>query len=269
MRATVESNSASSLILITFPPSLDSELARFLVQHYGVRCREQRHTFIFSSFATLWHGFTVIFPLFYNNTVTLAGPRAIADYYDAHCTVELQLFPDVTTERQQVESDWILFNQTLAFATAVFAYYHLLPHRELMIDPLSSGTPAFERGAVQRAYPLFAGLLRLLLRLNAQHAAQSLDLIRTTFRTVDARIAGGSYLVGDRLTLSDLAFAVAAAPVVLPPNYGGPIPSFEQMPSAVQSVVKEMRGSPAGAFAMQIYQQQRDRFGSAGSAFGK
>jgi hypothetical protein len=67
-------------VLITFPPSLDSEMGRFLTEHYGVRHREQRHTFIFSSFATLWHGFTVIFPLLYRKELRLAGPRAIADY---------------------------------------------------------------------------------------------------------------------------------------------------------------------------------------------
>jgi glutathione S-transferase len=132
-----------------------------------------------------------------------------------------------------------------------------------MIDPLSSGTPDFERAAVKAAYPVFAGLLRLLLQLNAQHVAKSLDIVRTTFSAVEKRIAGGrSYLVGDQLTLSDLAFAVAAAPVVLPPNYGGPIPSFEQMPSEIQAIVKEMRARPAGVFALQIYQQQRDRFGA-------
>jgi hypothetical protein len=130
----VEADNAG-LVLITFPPSLDSEMGRFLTQHYGVRHREQRHTFIFSYFATLWHGFTVIFPLLYRKGLRVAGPRAIADYYDARCDPELRLFPDSPTDRQQVEAD--------------------------------------------------------------------------------------------QLTLSDLAFAVAAAPVVLPPNYGGPIPSFE------------------------------------------
>lgn len=255
----------SGLVLITFPPSLDSELGRFLTQHYGLRHREQRHTFIFSSFATLWHGFTFIFPLLYGKGLRLAGPRAIADYYDARCPPELRLFPGSPTDRQQVEADWVLFNQNLAIATAVFAYYHLLPHRELMIDPLSSGTPDFERTAVKAAYPVFAGLLRLLLQLNGQHVAKSLDIVRTTFSAVETRIAGGRcYLVGDRLTLSDLAFAVAAAPVVLPPNYGGPIPSFEQMPSEIQAIVKEMRARPAGAFALQIYQQQRNHFDATG-----
>ena len=117
---------------------------------------------------------------------------------------------------------------------------------------------------MRRAYPLFAGLLTLLLRLNAQHSAQSLDLIRSTFSVVESRLAGGRpYLVGDRLSLSDLAFAVAASPVVLPPNYGGPIPSFDLMPAEVRSVVKEMRARPAGVFALRIYKEQRDRLGSS------
>jgi glutathione S-transferase len=42
--------------LVTFPPSLDSELSRFLLHHYGIEHREQRHTLIFSFFATLAHG---------------------------------------------------------------------------------------------------------------------------------------------------------------------------------------------------------------------
>ena len=68
--------------------------------------------------------------------------------------------------------------------------------------------------------------------------------------------------IGGRLTLSDIAFAVAAAPVVLPAGYGGPMPSFEEMPSEVQTVVTEMRSHPAGAFALRIYDQQRDRLGA-------
>jgi len=260
----MESDATSNAALITFPPSLDSELGRFLLRHYGVPHREERHAFIFASCATLWHGGTVIFPFFYDESTRLAGPRAIADYFDTRCAPDLRLWPRTVEEKQQVENDWRQFNQSLAFATAVFAYYHLLPHRELMIEPLSSGAPEFERKAVKRAYPVFAGLLKILLRLNAQHAAQSLDLIRTIFTAVETRLAeGGQYLVGSLLTLSDLAFSVAAGPVVLPANYGGPIPPFDQMPPEVQAVVKETRARPAGAFALRIYQECRDRFGGS------
>lgn len=253
-------------VLITFPPSLDSETARFLVEHYGIESVEQRHTLIFSSFATLWHGFTPIFPLLYSDSYKLAGPHPIVDQFDPKAPPDLKLLPTNPNDLRQVNSDWTLFNSTLAFASAKFAYYYLLFHRDIMIRPLSEGTPPFEQKAVEGGYPIFAGLLRLLLQLSLNTAQQSVAQIRTIFTGVDARLADGrKYLVGGRFTLSDLAFAVAAAPAVLPSGYGGPIPSFNQMPAEVQAVVTEMRGHPAGAFALRIYDEQRYQRGAIAS----
>ena len=125
----------------------------------------------------------------------------------------------------------MLFNGTLASATAKFAYYHLLPYREIMVRPLSLGTPSFEAKTVEVAYGVYAGLLRTLLGLTAQKAQESLDQIRKIFDAVEERLAiQKNFLVGDGLTLSDVALAVAAAPIFLAPAYGGPLPSFEQMP---------------------------------------
>jgi glutathione S-transferase len=250
-------------VLITFPPSLDSETSRFLVEHYGIESIEQRHTLIFSTFATLWHGFDPRFPLLYGDSLRLVGPRAIVDHFDSLTSADLKLLPADQNNLIQVNSDWTLFNETLAFATAKFAYYYLLPHRDIMIRPLSEGTPNFERQAVESAYPVFAGLLRLLLQLTLSTAQKSIAQVRSIIQSVDARLADGrKFLVGDSLPLSDIAFAVAAAPVVLPAGYGGPIPSFEQMPAEVQAVVTEMRSHPAGVFALRIYQDYRCRPGA-------
>jgi len=249
-------------VLITFPPSLDSELSRFLLGHYGVEHEEHPHTLYFCFAATLWHGFTFIFPLLYGPSFKFEGPRPMANYFDARCPRELRLFPQGENEKRQFEADWTQFNEALAFATAKFAYYHLLPHREIMIVPLSERTPALEQRAVKSAYPLFAGLLRLLLRLNAKNAQDNLDQARKILDTVDSRLsAGQKYLVGDQLSLSDVAFAVAAAPLVLPEAYGGPIPPYEHMPTPIQSAIDETRARPAGAFALRIYQEERRRIG--------
>lgn len=248
-------------VLITFPPSLDCELGRFLLEHYGVGNCERRHTLIFSSFATLWHGYSPVFPLFYNDSFKLVGPRPLVDHFDPQSPPELRLLPTDQNELRQVESDWTLFNTSLAFATASFAYYYLLPHRDRMINPLTEGVPVIERKAVECAYPIFAGLLRALLRLSLNKAQQSVAEIRTVFDAVDTRIGDGrKFLVGECLTLSDIAFSVAAAPVILPASYGGPMPSYEEMPFEVQSVVTEMRSHAAGKFASRIYEEQRHRF---------
>ena len=257
-----QSVAAPGPVLITFPPSLDSELSRFLVEHYGIEHQEQRHTLGYVFLVTLRHGSTVIFPLLYGDSFKLAGPRAIVEHFDSRCVPELQLLPAEKAQLQQVESDWTQFNDTLAFATARFAYYHLLSHRDIMIRPLTQGTPDNEQKAVVSAYPIFSWLLTTLLRLSAKSAQASLDQIRAVFTAVDARLASGAkFLVGDRLTLSDLAFSVAAAPVVLPPNYGGPMPSFNEMPSQIQAAVNEMRSHASGSFALRIYEQQRGMFG--------
>jgi glutathione S-transferase len=250
-------------VLVTFPPSLDSEAGRFLVEHYGIESRERRHALIFSSFVTLWHGFTPVFPLLYGDSFKLAGPRAIVEHFDPQSPADLKLLPADPSDLQAVEADWPVFNKSLAFATASFAYYYLLPHRDRMIRPLSEGTPAFERKAVERAYAVFAGVLRVLLRLSATKAQEAAAQIKTIFGAVDARLVDGrKFLVGEQLTLSDIAFAVAAAPVLLPPGYGGPIPPFEEMPAEVQALVAEMRGHAAGAFALRIYREQRYRLGA-------
>jgi glutathione S-transferase len=106
--------------------------------------------------------------------------------------------------------------------------------------------------------------MSMLLGLSPAKAQQSAAQIRTIFNSVDTRLADGrNFLVGGRLTLSDIAFAVSAAPAVLPPGYGGPIPPFEEMPPEVQALVTEMRAHPAGSFALRIYREHRYRSSSA------
>jgi glutathione S-transferase len=54
-----------------------------------------------------------------------------------------------------------------------------------------------------------------------------------------------------------MAFAVAAAQLVLPDGYGGPLPAFDEMPAAIRSAVVETRARPAGRFVQRIYRDHR------------
>jgi glutathione S-transferase len=244
--------------LITFPPSLDSELSRFLLSHYRIPHQEQRHVIIFSSFYSIWHG-SVRFPFLYSDSYALNTVRRIVDHFEPLCPAERKLLPP-GDDPEAADADWAFFNGRLGSATSVFGYYHLLPHRQIMIQPLSGGAPQFEVSSVRWAYPVFAGLLRLLLRLTASHAEEALAEIRTVMRIVDERIADGRrYLAGERFSLSDMAFAVAAAPVVFPDNYGGgnTLPPLSETPAELQNLVKEMRELPSGQLALRIYREHR------------
>jgi glutathione S-transferase len=250
---------SAKAVLITFPPSLDCELGRFLLAHYRVAYEERRHTVIFSFFATLWHGATLHFPLLYGDAFTpLDSVRKMIDHFDPLCPKDRNLLLS-GTDRDRVEADWTEFNARLGGAVTAFAYFNLLPLRAIMIRPLSEGTPLYEVLAVRWAYPLFAGFLRKGLGLSANGAQDALGQIRTVVQGVDARLVDGRrYLNGDRFSLSDMAFANALAPLVLPEEYAGPLPALSEMPAVLQAVVVEMKSRPAGQFALRIYHDHRD-----------
>jgi glutathione S-transferase len=253
--------------LITFPPSLDSEFSRFVLTHYGVAHREERHVMPLHLFVTLVHGRTVRFPLLYGDSLRLNTVKKLIDHFEPRASAERSLVLPGTAATTR--ADWRLFHHELSGATTVFAYYHLLPHRDTMVRPLSEGAPSWEVAAVERGYPFFKGLLQALLRLTDARAASAFETIRSVLGRVDGRLADGrSYLNGERFTLSDMAFANAAAPVVWPDAYGGPIPALADTPPDFQSAVEECRARPSGAFALRIYREHRGGSSASSSSPG-
>src|SRR6202035_1110034 len=175
--------------LITFPPSLDCELGRFVLGYYAIPYEEVRHTVLFSFISTLWHGATLHFPLLYGGGgPTIHTARKMIDQFDASCPADRKLLL-AGSDHDAVEADWTHFSATLGGSTAVYAYFHLLPHRAIMIRPLTEGTPPYEVAAVRAAYPLFAGFLKLALHLSPESAEKALGQIRQVVQSVDARLA--------------------------------------------------------------------------------
>jgi len=244
--------------LITFPPSLDSEFSRFLLTHYGIERREERHVIFISSVITLARARTVRFPVLFDESLRLNTVHKLIDHFEPLAAPERRLVPP-GTDLVALRSDWKLFHSDLNTATTVLAYYHLLPHRDIMVEPLSQGAPRMEVKAVERGYPVFQTLIGALLRLSPARAEKMLATIRSCLQRVDDRLADGRpYLLGERFTLSDMAFAIAAAPVVWPDEYGGAVPALAATPAALQAIVRECRDRPSGALALRLYRDHRD-----------
>jgi glutathione S-transferase len=96
------------------------------------------------------------------------------------------------------------------------------------------------------------------MKIDAGGAARSLDRVREVFSEVGDRLADGRlYLVGSAFSAADLTFAALAAPVLLPSNYGSPLPSRDELPDGMLQVVEEFRATPAGEFALKMYEAHR------------
>lgn len=252
--------SSGAATLLTFPPMIDSEACRFVLNHYGVAYREEPHLFGWVSLLALFRGRTLRIPLLSGSSVpNLAGPRAMVSHFESICPPEKRLIPANTLLAAQVEADWARYNGALATATAVLGYYHLLPERDIMMEPFSRGVPNTEARILNVTYPAFAGLFRLLLQLNASHASEALSETRILFEEANRRLADGRpYLVGEGLTLSDIALATAAAPVLLPQTYGSPMPPFEEMPAEFRDIIAELRQHETARFVERIFREHRN-----------
>jgi glutathione S-transferase len=247
--------------LITFPPSSDCETGRWTLHHYGIAFDEEPNAPPFFLLAVGLRGGKK-FPLFLSDGMLLNGARPIIDHFERLAEPERRLIPD--EHKDAIEEDWQTFNITMGAATVQWAYSHLLPHKAIMIRPLSLGTPWYQRATVRYCYWLPKTFLWNALKLGPEAAEQALNVLKRTFAQVDQRLADGRrYLHGDRLTLADIAFSVAGAPLVLPDGYGGyqheqgPVPTFEQFPPDARAVISEMRGTAAGQFVLRMYREER------------
>jgi glutathione S-transferase len=244
--------------LLTFAPMIDSEFSRFVLNHYKVPYRKERHLFGCVSLLALGRGGTLQIPLLTGAGPALAGPEAMVDHFEKSCAPDRRLILEDEQSAAQIAADMARFHGTLGDATAVLGYYHLLPQRALMTEVFARGVPPGEARLLGSFYPALAGLFHLLLRLNAEHAGEALDQTCTLFEETDRRLADGrTFLVGNRLSLSDIALATAAAPVLLPPNYGSPMPALEQMPPALQAIIGELRSHDTARFVDGIFRQYR------------
>ena len=254
-----ESAAAAPPSLLTFSPMVDSEVCRFVLHRYGVAYRERSHIFGWASLLALGRAGTVVIPLLHGHGYRLAGPRAMVSHFDSRCAPERRLVPTKKELADQVELDWNRFNDVLGWAVAKFAYQLLLPHPTLMREPFSRGVPACEASVLKWAYWPFAAQFYVALLLTPSRAREAAALIRTIFDETDRRLSDGRrYLVGDALTLSDLALASSAAALLLPDGYASPMPPPDRMPAEMVAMRAELDQRETGRFVRRIYREYRN-----------
>jgi glutathione S-transferase len=244
--------STPPLKLLTFSPMVDSECARLLLSYYRPPYIETDRLFGWVSVLTLLRGGYGRVP-FVSGDGRMSEPRDIVKRFDGK-TDRPALLPTDPEVLKTAEAAWTRWNWDYGFDTAKLAYFHLLPQRAAMIESFGRPVTAAGRAALPVSYPALVLFFRLALQLSEANAAAAWVRIRKALDELDATLADGrQFLTGDTLTLADIGFASASAPVMLPPHYAPRIPPFDALPIVLRDMIAECRARPCAALVDRIY----------------
>ena len=245
-------------VLITIPISHYCEKARWSLDWAGLEYTERAHLQLFHWVAVRRAGGGKTAPVLVNGDRVLADSAEIVEEADAEAPMERRLFPADSTlaaETRRLERD---FDLRLGPHGRRWMYHGLRGRRDLAIAYGCTGVPGWQRRALPLFYPVAARAIDRVLEISPASAAESETVVRTVFDEVAKRLSDGRpYLCGDGFTAADLTFAALAASVLMPPEYGVPLPQPDELPPAMAATVEEFRAHPAGAHALAMFREKR------------
>ena len=137
-------------------------------------------------------------------------------------------------------------------------YDRVLPARAVVAKYNATGVPDWERRMMPWLMPVIAAFLRRYLKITPASISESRSAIARTLDDVAERLRDGRpYLFGEAFTAADLTFAALGAPLVLPPEYGVPLPDPDELPAATAIELRTFRRHEAGQYIMKLYREQR------------
>jgi glutathione S-transferase len=221
---------------------------------------EQRHLQLIHIVAARRAGGGRTVPVFVTTEGKVLGESsAILRWADTQVGPALRLYPDGDLGARAAELEaWL--DAGLGPDGRLWMYHQTLPVVGEMEPWALAGVPRWERLAFRMGGRVLDRSIRRLLGVDAAAAVAALERIDRAFDDVATRLSDGRrYLLGDRFTAADLAFAALAAPMLLPPRYGSPLPPPEALPRAYAGEVRRLRAHPAGEFADRLYADERTR----------
>jgi glutathione S-transferase len=228
--------------------------ARWALEHGRIPYREEPHLPLFAWRPALRAGKRRTVPSLIIAGAALPDSTDILRWVDRQHTAEPLFPPEHEAEISALEEE---FDLKLGPATRRIVYSHLLRAPAAMAELFSMGAPRWELALARVLRPAMGRVIKVGLKIDDAGIARSQTVVDRTFASVEARLADGRrHLVGDRLTAADIAFATLAAPILLPPGYLRHVIAWESIPAELQRVVEKHRATPAGRFALRLYEER-------------
>lgn len=243
----------TQLRLVTIPFSHFCEKARWSLDRAGIPYREDGYLPMLSWLPALRAGGSRTVPVLFAPDGPVPDSTEILRWVDRQPGAA-PLFPAGDTTAVELEES---FDRSLGPHARRVAYGAMLPQRRA-VAALLDGAPRWQARIARPALPVITQLIRRGLKIEPAAVERSRQRVDEIFADVAARLADGRrYLTGDRFTAADLTFAALAAPLVAPPGYDRYLPPADTWPDAMRTLIAEKRATPAGAFVLRMYRDER------------
>jgi glutathione S-transferase len=252
------SSAATRCDLITIPISHYCEKARWALDRAGIPYRERAHLQVIHWAAVRRAGGGRTAPVLVCGDTVLPESAAIVEWADERAPADRRLYPADEAGAREVRALEREFDDRLGPHARLWMYDQIRGRRDLALAYGVTGVPAWERRALAVGYGAMSRVIDRYLGVTHVAAAASELEVRAVFDSVAGRLADGRpYLFGDRFTAADLTFSALAAAVLMPPEYGVPLPRPEELPARMEEKVRELRAHPAGAHALAMFRRER------------
>ncbi len=189
---------------------------------------------------------------------TIGDSAEILEWIDERLVPEHRLFPAEPAERRVVQALARRLDEQLGPRGRRLMYVHMFPQRQLMLSFNNQGVPPWEDRAIRWGWPVIKRFAAKVLAITPGVEVEDERIVWREFDHVADLLADGRpYLCGERFSVADLTFAALAAAVIVPEDYGTPLPQPEILPAQIAALVRRARAHPAGKFALRMIAEER------------
>jgi cytochrome P450 len=184
---------------------------------------------------------------------------SIVLFWEQRCLPQNRLLPADMGKKGEVLDLYHLFTGVF-FEDKVnkYMYGQLLTSKKFVSEVFKQRIPCLEKLIYKFGFRCMKKDITNEYNLGEFRPDELLVEIKKVFTKVDTLLSDGRrYLTGDQFTLADMAFAAIAAPLILPVEFGGVLPTISQIPDAYRQSVVDFRATTAGQFVLRIYQEDR------------
>jgi glutathione S-transferase len=246
------------LRLITIPISHYCEKARWALERVGIAYREERHVQGIHQLAAKRAGGSITVPVLVTPERAIGESREILAWVDARTPAEHRLFPEQPEARREVELRCGRFDEHLGPQARRLMYVHIFAQPKLALGFNNQGVPAWENRTLRYGWPVMVRFVERALEIRpGVEIEDELAVWRELDDVAELLADGRPYLCGERFTAADLTFAALSAAVLMPPQYGVPLPRPDQLSAPLRALVERAREHPAGRYALALFADKR------------